>query len=155
MIKKFFTWVIWVGIYLAVAFGIGQSTQGSITTWYAALEKPDLNPPNYIFPIMWTFLYILIASAGWKIWQSYKSVQDLKWLFIGYTILNWSWTPIFFGAQEILLALIWIGVINIITVLFIIKAWNVERIAALLMIPPLLWTSFAMYLNYSIYLLNG
>jgi len=152
--KKYISLALWIIVYLAVAFGIGQLSQSAIDSWYAGLEKPALNPPNYIFPIMWTFLYILIASAGWKIWQSQKEVRELKWIFIGYTVLNWAWTPIFFGAQEILLALIWIAVINGLTLTFIILSWNKERLASILMIPPLLWTCFAMYLNYSIYVLN-
>lgn len=152
--KKYLSLIAWIVVYLAVAFGIGQITQGEITSWYAGLEKPSFNPPNYLFPIVWSILYVMIASAGWKIWQSDKQVRELKWIFIGYTILNWAWTPIFFGAHEILLALIWIGVLNVLTVLFIVKSWNVERIAAFLMIPPLLWTSFAMVLNYAINALN-
>ena len=156
--KKIISLVIWIAVYLAVAFGIGQITQGSIQGWYSELNKPSFNPPNYIFPIMWTFLYILIATAGWKIWQvgqnPMASVKDLKWLFIAYTILNWAWTPIFFGGHEILLALIWIIVLNIVTIIFILKAWNNVRFSAVCMILPLFWTLFAAYLNYSIYVLN-
>jgi tryptophan-rich sensory protein len=152
--RKIITWLIWVGAYLAVGFAIGQVTQGSITTWYAALNKPNLNPPNYIFPIAWSILYVMIASAGWKIWQSSHTSKDLKWLFIGYTILNWAWTPIFFGAHQIFLALIWIVLLNLVAIIFIVKSWTVDKIAASLMIPPLLWTCFALYLNYAIYALN-
>ena len=152
--KKYLSLIFWITIYLAVAFGVGQITQGEITNWYAELEKPSFNPPNYLFPIVWTILYIMIATAGWKIWQSNKGVRELKWIFIGYTILNWGWTPIFFGGHEILIALIWIAVLNLVTITFILKSWNKERFASLFMMPPLLWTSFAMVLNYSIYILN-
>ncbi len=152
--NKYIKLIIWIVVYVGVAFGIGQVTQGEITTWYAGLEKPWFNPPNFLFPIVWTILYIMIATAGWKIWQSSKDVKDLKILFVAYTILNWAWTPIFFGAHEILFALVWIIILNITALIFIIKSWNKVRLSAVLMIPPLLWTSFAMVLNYSIYVLN-
>lgn len=152
--KKYILLILWIAVYVGVAFGIGQVTQGEITSWYAGLEKPSFNPPNFLFPIVWTILYIMIATAGWKIWQSNKDVTDLKILFIAYTILNWAWTPIFFGAHEILFALVWIIILNITALLLIIKSWNKTRLSAVLMIPPLLWTSFAMVLNYSIYILN-
>ncbi len=152
--NKYIILVLWIAVYVGIAFGIGQLTQGEIATWYAGLEKPSFNPPNFLFPIVWTILYILIATAGWKIWQSSKEVKDLKILFIFYTILNWGWTLIFFGAHEILFALIWIIILNITALIFIIRSWNKVRLSAVLMIPPLLWTGFAMVLNYSIYVLN-
>ncbi|MEM7618630.1 MAG: TspO/MBR family protein [Pseudomonadota bacterium] len=152
--KKYFSLLLWIIVYLAVSFGIGQLTQSEIDGWYAALEKPSLNPPNEIFPIVWTILYIMIASAGWRVWNSQNGVRELKWIFIAYTVLNWGWTPVFFGGHELFFALIWIIILNIWAVAFIVKAWNKERIAAWLMIPPFLWTSFATYLNYSIWMLN-
>ena len=145
---------LWIGLYLSVAFGIGQSTQASIDSWYQTLEKPSFNPPNWIFPIMWSFLYILIATAGWKLWQVGASIK-LKIIYIIYTLLNWAWTPIFFGAQLIFPAFIWIVAINAVTILFISQAYKEVRLSALLMVPPLLWTLFAALLNYYIWRMNG
>lgn len=151
--NRYITLFLWITVYLAISFGLGQLSQGSIDSWYQGLEKPPLNPPNWIFPVMWTTLYILIATAGWKIWQS-DTPLSLKYLFITYTLLNWSWTPVFFGLEQVAGALILITLLNITALIFIIKSWNVVRLSAVLMIPPLLWTLFASYLNGGIWWLN-
>ncbi len=152
--NKYVSLLLWIVIYLGVGFVIGQSSQASIDTWYKALEKPFFNPPNRIFPIAWSILYVLIATAGWCVWQV-KGSKGLKRSFILYSMLNWTWTPIFFGAQAIHEAFVWIVLINITTVYFIYKAWSETRFAMYLMIPPLLWTLFAGLLNYYIWVLNS
>lgn len=148
---KLFAWII---IYLAVGFGIGQITQGSIDGWYQDIQKPSFNPPNWIFPLMWSLLYVTIAVAGWNLWER-NGTKTLKILFALYTVLNWAWTPIFFGAHEIGLAFFCIIAINAVNFLFINRAWKSQPISAFLMIPVLLWTLFAMVLNYNIWMLNS
>lgn len=148
---KLFAWII---IYLAVGFGIGQITQGSIDSWYKDIQKPSFNPPNWIFPLMWSLLYVTIAAAGWNLWER-NGTKTLKILFALYTVLNWAWTPIFFGAQQIGLALFWIIAINVVNFVFIKRAWKAQHISAYLMIPVFLWTLFAMVLNYNIWMLNS
>ncbi len=145
---------VWIAVYLGVGFGIGQATQGGISEWYVNLNKPSFNPPNWIFPIMWSFLYVLIATAGWKLWDAQASKQ-LKTTFITYTLFNWSWSFIFFGAHLLITGFFWIMVINIINLFLIIKAWKSVKLSAILMIPPILWTSFAALLNLSVWLLNS
>ena len=145
---------LWVTAYLLVAFMIGQSMQGSIDGWYKALNKPSFNPPNWIFPIMWSILYVFIATAGWNLWKMGASIR-LKGLYILYTLMNWAWTFIFFGAQQIFLGLLWLTALNIVAALFIIIANRQARFSALLMIPPFLWTLFACFLNYNIWMLNS
>lgn len=144
---------LWIIVYLGVGFAIGQVTQGSIDGWYQEINKPSFNPPNWIFPIMWSFLYVLIAITGWNLWRE-KGSKDLKIIYIFYTILNWLWTPIFFGLHQIEAGLVWIILINIVNFVFLIRAWNKSRICAILMIPVFLWTMFAMVLCYKIWELN-
>lgn len=150
----YFKLVIWIVVYLAVSFGIGQMSQGDITGWYQTLEKPPFNPPNWIFPIMWSILYVMIATAGWKLWQS-DADKKLKYLFIAYTLMNWLWTPIFFGGHQIFMGLVWIVGVNLVNLAFILVAWRSVRLSAVLMIPPILWTGFASVLSYSIWVLNS
>ena len=152
--RKYLTLSIWIIVYLVVSFGIGQMTQGSIQGWYQTLEKPSFNPPNYIFPIVWTILYVMVASAGWNLWRVGAGIK-LKALFIVYTLMNWAWTPIFFGLHEIGLALIWIILLSLLNLAFIIMAWKEVRLSAFLVIPLLAWTSFASFLNYTIWALNS
>lgn len=151
---RFVKLFLWILVYLAVGFGIGQATQGSIDSWYATLNKPSFNPPNWIFPVMWSLLYVCIATAGWRLWDVQAS-RKLKITFGAYTILNWFWTPIFFGAQMITGGLVWIALINICSIYLISRSWKQVKLTALLMIPVTLWTLFAMVLNYNIWALNS
>lgn len=147
---KLFLWII---LYLGVGFGIGQITQGEIDTWYQTLNKPSFNPPNWIFPIMWSILYVMLATAGWKLW-AVGAPSKLKIIFVVYTLMNWAWTPIFFGAHELAIGFYWILAINIVNLGFIIMAWRPVRLSALLTIPLVCWTCFAMILSYNIWQLN-
>ena len=152
--NKYLSLFLWIIVYLGVGFGIGQITQGAIDGWYADLQKPSFNPPNWIFPIAWSFLYVLIATAGWNLWRK-GAGKTLKALFILYTVLNWAWTPIFFGMEQMLVAFVWIWVLNVVNLAFIIKAWRPVRLSSSLMILPLFWTLFASVLNYAVWMLNS
>ena len=151
---KYLKLALWIFIYLAVSFTIGQLTQGGISGWYQNLEKPSFNPPNWIFPVVWTILYIMTATAGWNLWQVGAS-KTLKNIFIGYTLMNWAWTPIFFGLHQITLGLVWIIALSLLNLAFILKAWKPVRLSAVLVIPLLAWTSFASILSYYIWMLNS
>lgn len=143
----------WIIGYLVVSFGISKVTQGEISGWYQDLEKPSFNPPNYIFPIVWSILYVMTATAGWNLWRI-GAAQNLKIIFIVYTLMNWAWTPIFFGAHQLTLGLIWIIALSLVNLLFIAKTWTPARLSAVLVIPLLAWTSFASVLSYFIWMLN-
>lgn len=152
--SKYFVWLFWVILYLFVSSGIGQVTQSNIDDWYKDLIKSTFNPPDYVFPIVWTVIYSMVATAGHLIWQD-KSDKDTKTVFILYTIMNWSWSFVFFEAQNITVAFGWIIAVNLINIWFIIKTYKKHRWSSVLMIPPLLWTGFASFLTYEIWRLNG
>ena len=154
--KKIATIILWIIAFEAVSFLIGMKTQGSVDDWYSTLNHPPGTPPDWVFPVMWTTLYALIAGAGWTYWQR-RQEQDgvaLLALFAGYMALNWSWSFVFFGLQAPLAGLIWIAVMNMLAVALIIKSCRDARPAAILMTPPTLWTIYAMYLNCGILWLN-
>ena len=152
-IKNYIILVLWIVAYVGLAFLIGQGTQGSIDGWYATLNKPSFNPPNWVFAPVWTVLYIMIATAGWRLWDQGASVK-LKTLFMIYTALNFAWTPVFFGLHLILPAFVLIVAINIVSLWIIRKAWGAVPLSAYLFIAPTLWTLFAAALNLGIFLLN-
>jgi benzodiazapine receptor len=158
----FLSLLLFILAFEGVSFAIGTVTQGSIDGWYAGLTRPPLVPLNIVFPIMWSLLYALIAAAAWLLWRNRKDDSSkagaLKTpiiLFVVYMALNWSWTFVFFGAHQLLLGLIWIAALNVIALVFILRTLKPCRAAALLMIPPTLWTFFAMYLNGGFWWLNG
>ncbi len=155
-LNKYASLALWILVFEAVSFLIGQATQPGVDGWYAGLTPPPLSPPNIAFPVMWTILYALIAAAGWTLWRNRdgQGVKTLLFLFAGYMALNWSWSFVFFGAHMLLAGFLWIAALNILALAFIYKAWTSCRPAAYFMIPPTLWTSFAMYLNGGYWWLN-
>jgi tryptophan-rich sensory protein len=121
--------------------------------WYAKLNKPSFTPPNWIFGPVWTVLYVFIAIAGWRSWQS---AQDgIAWkLWWAQLILNFSWSPVFFVFQKIHLAL---GILILLVLAifgFIAAEWPTDRWAAFLFVPYAAWTAFALLLNAWVYQLN-
>ncbi|MEW9807697.1 TspO/MBR family protein [Mesorhizobium sp. ZMM04-5] len=129
---------------------------GAVTApgpWYEALAKPSFNPPNWIFGPVWTVLYVLIAIAGWRVWQRDRSGAAMK-LWGLQLALNFLWSPVFFSLQQVGLALVVIVALLATILAFIAAAWSVDRAAALLFVPYALWVSFATLLNAAILTLN-
>ena len=121
--------------------------------WYEALAKPSFNPPNWLFGPVWTVLYVLIAIAGWRVWRigSSGTAMKLWWLQLA---LNFLWSPVFFGLQQIGLALVVILALLATILAFIAAAWNLDRVSAWLFVPYAAWVAFASLLNASILFLN-
>lgn len=142
---------------LILGFASGLSSGDSIQTWYAGLNKPFFNPPNWLFAPVWTILYILLGIAVGRVWHN-VSTQSKSYspvyLFISQFILNLLWTYLFFGLQNPVLGLIDISILLILIILTIGAFRKVDGLAAKLMIPYLLWVSFATLLNGSILFLN-
>jgi len=142
-------------LFLVLVVGGGLAI-GYITLpgeWYAGLVKPSFNPPNWIFAPVWTILYILIAIAGWRVWDRGLSVpQEFWWAQL---VLNFLWSPAFFGFQQMGLALVVIVLLLVTIIGFIKVTWNTELISALLLVPYLLWVAFAALLNASLWRLNA
>src|SRR5690625_857995 len=121
--------------------------------WYAALNKPFFTPPGWVFGPAWTLLYILIAIAGWRLWRRAHSsrAMQLWWVQLG---LNFTWSPIFFSAHLIGLALVIVLLLLVTIVGFIALSWRRARVASLLFVPYAAWVAFASVLNGAIWLLN-
>lgn len=126
-------------------------TLDAIPTWYALLNKPSFSPPNWIFGPVWTVLYTLIGISLYLIWTNKKG--SLK-LFLFHLFLNAIWSPIFFGAKNLGLAFIVILIMDLTLIIIIKNFYKLNKIAALILIPYLMWISFASLLNYSIWKLN-
>jgi tryptophan-rich sensory protein len=121
--------------------------------WYAGLAKPSFNPPGWIFGPVWTVLYVLIAVAGWRIWQRDRTGWPIKLWWVQ-LVLNFLWTPVFFAAHRIGLGLVVILLLLAAILTFIAMAWRQDRVAALLFVPYAAWVAFASVLNASIFALN-
>lgn len=142
---------------LAAGFIGSFFTASSITSWYAGLEKPSFNPPNFIFGPVWTTLYILMGVSVYLVWQSQtktSSTRNVRWLFWVHLVLNASWSLVFFGLENPLAALFVIIALWGMIVLLIIQFWRISKLASLLLVPYLCWVSFATVLNFAIWQLN-
>lgn len=147
-------WVI-LALFLLLTMGggslIGVSTPPG--DWYANLQKPFFNPPNWLFGPVWTVLYGLVAIAGWRTWiRGYKGLPMQLWFL--QLAANFMWSPAFFGLQMPGLALLVIIVMGALTFLFIQLTWKPDRASALLMAPYFAWVSFAGLLNLAIWWMN-
>jgi tryptophan-rich sensory protein len=142
-------------LFLVLVLG-GGIALGALTgpdDWYAGLTKPAFNPPAWLFGPIWTVLYVLIAVAGWRIFERDRGGWPMKLWWIQLA-LNFLWTPVFFGAHQIGLALVVILVMLAAILGFIATAWRQDRVAAWLFVPYAAWVAFASILNGSIWALN-
>lgn len=129
----------------------------SIGSWYQTIVKPSFNPPNWVFGPVWTTLYILMGLALWLVWQ--KGLKKEKYkeafkYFVIQLIFNSIWSITFFGMQSPGLALLVIAFLWALILITIIRFYAIKKMAAYLLIPYLLWVSFASILNFAIWQLN-
>lgn len=128
-------------------------TTPSIPGWYAGLVKPSFNPPNWVFAPVWTLLYLVIAIAGWRTWQRGSRTAPMTAWFIQLG-LNFIWSPVFFGAHRIGLALAIIVALLAAILCFIVTAWPRDHVASWLFMPYAAWVAFATLLNAALWHLN-
>jgi len=132
-------------------------TMSAIPTWYAALNKPAFNPPSWVFGPVWTALYILMGVAAFLVWRQGLAKREVRWalvVFIIQLILNALWSIIFFGWHNPGLAFLEIIFLWLAIILTIVLFSRISRPAAYLLLPYILWVSFAGFLNYTLWQLN-
>ncbi len=124
---------------------------------YSRIITPPLAPPGWLFPIVWTILYILMGVSFYLVWNSNATIYEKKQAFKHFTIqlfLNFIWSPIFFNIRWYIAAFIVLVVLWAFVLAMIISFYRISKLAGLLQIPYLIWITFAGYLNLAIYLLN-
>ncbi len=138
---------------------IGGSVFGLLTKdgqqIFESLKKPPLTPQGAIFPFVWSALYILMGVSSYLISQSYSPRKKTAFILYGLNLFfNFLWTLIFFLSEKYLFAFIWIVLLFLLTVAMVIEYSKINKTAALLQLPYLLWLAFAGYLNFAIWFLN-
>lgn len=128
-------------------------TQNNIKT-FNLINKPILTPPSWLFPIVWTILYILMAIASYLVFVSKKPNKTALTIYGIQLLFNFFWSIIFFNFELYLFAFIWLVLLWLLIFKTAILFYQISKPAGYLMIPYLLWVTFAGYLNFSIYLLN-
>ena len=141
-------------IVLVVGLGWLMGASNLPGAWYAGLQKPSFNPPNWIFGPTWTVLYLMIAVAGWRTYLQDKVTALPMQFWFAQMALNFMWSPTVFTLHSLAVGLVIILMMLAFIVGFVFVQWRENRIAALLFIPYAAWVAFASMLNYSLYRLN-
>lgn len=145
--------LLWILLCFTAAAGGGFVMTGD---WYAMLSKPTWNPPSWVFGPVWTLLYLMMGVSAWLVWKEGGFAQQRKPLtvFLVQLVLNAIWTPLFFGTHELGIAfaeilLLWLAILAT-----ILAFRRVSTTAAWLLVPYLLWVSFASVLNATLWWMN-
>ena len=144
-------------ICLAIPLTVGSLsaflTRNSMET-FNSIIKPALSPPGWLFPVVWTILYILMGIASYLVLTSGKPNDNALAIYSIQLVFNFFWSIIFFNMKLYLFAFIWLALLWILILKTILLFYQISKPAGYLMVPYLLWVTFAGYLNFSIYLLN-
>lgn len=125
------------------------------TELYGSVIQPPLSPPAWVFPVVWTALYILMGVAAYLVWRSDDPGRERALTFYGaQLLLNFFWPQIFFNARQFGFALVWIIVLLALVVLTTRAFARIDKTAGWLMLPYVLWVAFAAYLNAGVWYLN-
>ena len=148
-----------LSLVLCLGVGIieGLVTRPQIAVWYAGLVKPSWTPPPIVFPIAWTLLYALMALSFWRLWNSETRIRErtqAMTLFLIQLALNALWSPVFFGFHGTRTALVVIMALLVAIAATIRAAFRVDRLAAWLLVPYLLWVAYATTINIGVVAMN-
>ena len=148
--------IICVAIPLAVG-GLSALLTKDNAIMFEYIRKPALSPPAWLFPVVWTVLYTLMGIASYVVLTSGAPADDIRNALLFYAIqlvFNFFWPLVFFNLEAFLFALVWLLVLWVLIIITTVKFFRIDKRAGFLMLPYLLWVTFAAYLNYGIYKLN-
>ena len=152
--NKFLSFILFFIITFSASFIGGLVTISFKDPWYSQLVKSNFNPPDWIFAPVWTALYLMMTLAIWFFWHSKNRNLSTVYLYFIHILFNTTWSIVFFGLHQILLALfVLIGLILMIIILMM-RFKRVNIVSYYLMIPYLLWCCFALFLNFNLLILN-
>ncbi len=152
------TWLVLI-LFLAICLGVGGLgaivTEKSVRTWYPTLRKLPGTPPSWLFGPVWTTLYVLMAISAWLLWRQYHwGARAALLIFFAQLALNLAWSGIFFGARMPGFAFAEIAILWLVILFNIYVFYRLDVLSAFLLIPYLLWVTYASYLNFGIWRLN-
>lgn len=155
---NFFAFGGWIVLCELVGVAGSVFTIPQIPIWFATLVKPAFSPPNWLFGPVWTILYALMGFAAYRIWAlgiQKPAIRANIILFVIQLFFNFLWSFIFFSLHNIPGAFLDIVILWVLIILLVKRFEKLDKVAGYAMIPYLLWVSFAMVLNYSLWLLNA
>ena len=152
--NKFISFILFFIITYSASFIGGMATISFKEPWYSELIKSNYNPPYWIFAPVWTALYLMMTLAIWFFWHSKNRDMNTIYIYFIHIVFNTTWSIVFFGLHQILFALIVLLILIFLIVILIIRFKRVNLVSYYLMIPYLLWTLYALFLNFNLLILN-
>ena len=152
--NKFISFILFFIITYSASFIGGIATISFKEPWYSQLIKSNYNPPDWIFAPVWTTLYLMMTLAIWFFWHSKNRDMNTIYIYFIHIVFNTTWSIVFFGLHQILFALIVLLILIFLIVILIIRFKRVNLVSYYLMIPYLLWTLYALFLNFNLLILN-
>ena len=154
-VKKIKTYLVSIGIALAVGIISALLSMKGMKT-FSTLKQPPLSPPGWLFPVVWSILYILMGISAAHIYMANtEDSSQALWIYAFQLIVNALWSPIFFSLGLRLVAFAWLLILLALVVLMTVKFKRIDAPAGNLQFPYIIWLMFAGYLNIGVYLLNG
>jgi tryptophan-rich sensory protein len=155
-LKQWRPYIISALIALAVGGLSALLSMDGMAAYNTAVMKPPLTPPGWVFGVVWTILYALMGISAARIWLSKDSEAKSKGLnlYVAQLIVNFFWSLIFFNAQAFGFAFFWLLLLWALVLLMILQFNKVDKKAALLQIPYLIWLTFAAYLSFGVWIMN-
>ena len=152
--NKILSFILFFLITFSASFIGGLTTITYKEPWYSQLIKSNFNPPDWIFAPVWTTLYLMMTLAIWFFWHSKNRDINTIYIYFIHLLFNTTWSIIFFAFHNILLALINLMILIGFIIILILRFKRVNNVSAYLMIPYLLWSCYALFLNFNLYILN-
>ena len=138
-----------------ITFPAGLVTRAALDPWYYNLVKTAFNPPNWIFGPVWTLLYVMMSVAVWLAYKKSKHSNKILAIYFIHLLINASWSYVFFYYKQIFLASFIISIIIFFILYLMVLYSKYSKPSVLLMLPYFAWSTFALYLNSTIYILNS
>ena len=152
--NKFLSFLLFFFITYSASFVGRLVSISSKEPWYSQLVKSNYNPPDWIFAPVWITLYFMMTLAIWFFWHSKNKDMNTVYIYFIHIVFNTTWSIVFFGLHQILVALLVLIVLIFLIIILILKFRRVNLISFYLMFPYLLWTIYALFLNINLLILN-
>jgi len=152
--NKFLSFIFFLIVTFSASFIGTFTTINYKEPWYSQIIKSNYNPPDWVFAPVWTSLYLMMTFAIWIFWHCKNKDTNTVYIYFFHIIVNTTWSIVFFGLHQIFLAMIVLVILIFFIIVLILRFKRVNLVSYYLMIPYLLWCSYALFLNFNLFLLN-
>ena len=152
--NKFLSFILFFVITFSASFIGGLASINFKEPWYSQLVKSNYNPPDWIFAPVWTTLYLMMTLAIWFYWHTKNRDMNTVYIYFIHIVFNTTWSIVFFGLHQIFFSLVILIILILLIITLIIRFKRVNFVSYYLMIPYLLWSCYALFLNLNLYILN-